>query len=71
MFNANMLLVCEMFQEIFGKVLEVKNLPRPEDYTDLDLIKIIRRYGNVCHHVLFHRRKRVIASPVCKIKPMN
>ncbi|XP_062856673.1 zinc finger protein 638-like isoform X2 [Trichomycterus rosablanca] len=45
-------------KETFGKVLEVRNLPKAEDYTDLDLINIIRRYGNVSHHVLLHSHKK-------------
>lgn len=52
----------EIFQEIFGKVLEVRNLPNAEKYTDLDFMNIIKRYGDVTHHVLFRSCKKVNKS---------
>ncbi|GAA6099194.1 matrin-3-like isoform X1 [Tachysurus ichikawai] len=45
-------------KENFGKVLEVRNLPSAEDYTDLDFLNIIKRYGDVIHHVLFRSCKK-------------
>ncbi|XP_060784019.1 matrin-3-like [Neoarius graeffei] len=45
-------------QEIFGKVLEVRNLPNTEKYTDLDFMNIIKRYGDITHHVLFRSCKK-------------
>ncbi|KAK3535834.1 hypothetical protein QTP70_021147 [Hemibagrus guttatus] len=50
--------VTEDLKENFGKVLEVKNLPSAEDYTDLDFLNIIKRYGDIMHHVLFRSCKK-------------
>ncbi|KAF7707474.1 matrin-3-like [Silurus meridionalis] len=44
-------------KENFGKVLEVRNLPSTENYTDSDFMNIIKRYGDVTHYVLFHSCK--------------
>ncbi|KAB5571400.1 hypothetical protein PHYPO_G00224570 [Pangasianodon hypophthalmus] len=50
--------VTDDLKEPFGKVLEVKNLPRAENYTDSDFMNIIKRYGDVTHHVLFRSCKK-------------
>ncbi|KAL6480427.1 hypothetical protein MHYP_G00114600 [Metynnis hypsauchen] len=39
-------------KEEFGKVLDVRNLPKAEDYTDSDFINIAKRYGEVKHYLL-------------------
>ncbi|TSK28133.1 Matrin-3 [Bagarius yarrelli] len=54
--------VTDDLKESFGKVLEVKNLPNAEDYTDVDFLNIIQRYGDVTCHVLF---------PSCKKESTN
>ncbi|MCI4380126.1 hypothetical protein PGIGA_G00236280 [Pangasianodon gigas] len=50
--------VTDDLKETFGKVLEVRNLPRAENYTDSDFMNIIKRYGDVTHHVLFRSCKK-------------
>ncbi|XP_058253472.1 matrin 3-like 1.1 isoform X2 [Hemibagrus wyckioides] len=50
--------VTEDLKENFGNILEVKNLPSAEDYTDLDFLNIIKRYGDIMHHVLFRSYKK-------------
>ncbi|XP_053486987.1 matrin 3-like 1.1 isoform X4 [Ictalurus furcatus] len=50
--------VTDDLKETFGKVLEVRNLPSAEDYADSDFMKIIKRYGDVTHHVLFRSCKK-------------
>ncbi|KAI4874751.1 hypothetical protein NFI96_028369 [Prochilodus magdalenae] len=39
-------------KEKLGKVLDVRNLPKAEDYTESDFLNIVKRYGEVKHHVL-------------------
>ncbi|KAM9470732.1 matrin 3-like 1.1 isoform 1-T4 [Clarias gariepinus] len=59
-------------EETFGKVLEVRNLPSAERYTDTDFINIVKRYGDVTHHVLFQSIRKgfvemVVASDAERI----
>uniref|UniRef100_A0AAR2M4B3 RRM domain-containing protein n=1 Tax=Pygocentrus nattereri TaxID=42514 RepID=A0AAR2M4B3_PYGNA len=52
-------LLFKTFQEEFGKVLDVRNLPKAEDYTDSDFVNIAKRYGEVKHYLLIRDCRKV------------
>ncbi|XP_016148746.1 uncharacterized protein [Sinocyclocheilus grahami] len=40
-------------EEAYGRVLQIRNLPMPDEYTDEDFLSIAEPYGKVVHHWMF------------------
>ncbi|XP_042626313.1 uncharacterized protein LOC109101760 isoform X2 [Cyprinus carpio] len=40
-------------EETYGRVLRIRNLPMPDEYTDADFLSIVEPYGKVIRHWMF------------------
>uniref|UniRef100_A0A8C1XSS6 Matrin 3-like 1.1 n=1 Tax=Cyprinus carpio TaxID=7962 RepID=A0A8C1XSS6_CYPCA len=40
-------------EETYGRVLRIRNLPMPDEYTDADFLSIVEPYGEVVRHWMF------------------
>lgn len=52
------------FQETYGRVLRIRNLPMPDEYTDADFLSIVEPYGKVVRHWMF-RLHQTVSRYIC------
>lgn len=48
-----------ILQEVYGRVLRIRNLPMPDEYTDADFLSIAEPYGKVKRHWMFRLHRTV------------
>lgn len=48
-----------ILQEEYGRVLQIRNLPMPDEYNDADFLSIAEPYGKVKRHWMFRLHRTV------------
>ncbi|XP_067314131.1 uro-adherence factor A-like [Pseudorasbora parva] len=54
-------------EEVYGRVLRIRNLPMPDEYTDADFLSIAEPYGKIKRHWMFrlHRTGLIEMENAC------